>query len=130
MIAISLLFAQPLENRIPSAIPLPVVTEDIPELRLIPADVKQVKVSRSKIHGEVLMNISFSKSGNQRFIAIQKGRIGKKIAIYVGDKLLSEPIIYEYVHAGSIQISGGFTMMEAEELSQKLANNNMDFPVE
>ncbi|WP_074205427.1 SecDF P1 head subdomain-containing protein [Parasphingorhabdus marina] len=85
------------------------------ELRLSPEDIESAELGNHS--GRPVIYLLFSEIGNQRFMTIQKGRIGKSIALCFKGKLISEPVLREYLYGGSVQISGGFTIEEAEKLT-------------
>ena len=119
-----LLLVQPIENMATQASERTAINNDVPTLRLRSTDIKHIKVSSNETHDQIVIEIEFSELGNRRFLRIQEGRIGKKIALYVGDQLVSEPILYEYIYGGSVNISGGFSMTEALNLQQMLLDGD------
>lgn len=94
-----------------------------PELRLTPGDIETARVDFDQYTNQPVINIMFSPSGNRRFMILQKGRLGKTIALYIGDRLITEPILNEYIFDGQVQISGGFTLEEAKALQSELTTD-------
>ncbi len=94
-----------------------------PELRLTPGDIETARVDFDQYTNQPVINIMFSPIGNRRFMVLQKGRLGKTIALYIGDRLITEPILNEYIFDGQVQISGGFTLEEAKALQSELTTD-------
>lgn len=97
-----------------------------PELRLTPSDIETARVDFDKYTNQPVINIAFSPSGNRRFMVLQKGRLGKTIALYIGDRLVAEPILNEYIFDGQVQISGRFTLEEATALQSELTTDKIE----
>ncbi len=89
------------------------------ELRLTPSDISSAQIGAHHQSNEPVLNIQFSPSGQDRFLAVQKGRIGKKIAICFEGKLLSTPILQDYIYGGRAQISG-FTLDELTDFQARM----------
>ncbi|WP_343759857.1 SecDF P1 head subdomain-containing protein [Parasphingorhabdus litoris] len=94
------------------------------EFRLIASDIKSAQVGFHMQSNEPVLNIEFSESGFDRFLAVQKGRVGKKIVLCFKGRLLSTPVLNEYVHSRTAQISGGFTLEEATELQSQMTEGS------
>ncbi len=71
-----------------------------PELRLTPNDIETARVDFDQYTNQPVINIAFSPSGSRRFMILQNGRLGKAIALYIGDRLVAEPILNEYIFDG------------------------------
>lgn len=100
--------------------------EKRPELWLTPDDIKTARVDFDKYANQPVINIVFSPSGNRRFMILQKDRLGKTIALYIGGRLIAEPILNEYIFDGEVQISGGFTLEEANALQTELTTDTIE----
>ncbi|MEP3224596.1 MAG: hypothetical protein ABJO01_01385 [Parasphingorhabdus sp.] len=126
MITPWLMLLAPLTPLIPVVADSQKLSESIPELRLIAADISSANVIIDKQSNRPVLHIVFSPSGNRRFMILQKGRLGKKIALFIGDRLVSEPILHEYIFDGRVQISGGFTFEEAQALRAELTSDAIE----
>jgi protein-export membrane protein SecD len=74
--------------------------------------------------------IQFNDEGARLFAELTGNNIGKQLAIFIDDELLSAPIVQEEITGGQAQISGGFTVQEARELAQNLSAGALPVPIE
>ena len=94
------------------------------------ADLKTMKLSKTPIInesqimeiknvfdnlGKVVIDIKLNKEGAQIFKKLTEKNIGKPIAIVLNKILISAPRVNEVIPEGRIQISGNFSIEEAEE---------------
>ncbi|MEP2104087.1 MAG: hypothetical protein ABJP02_13550 [Parasphingorhabdus sp.] len=93
------------------------------ELRLVASDIKYAGMGFGSYSNEPVLNIEFSETGYDKFAAVQKGRIGKKFAFCFEDKLLSTPVLNEYIYGRTAQVSGGYTIEEITELQSRMNKN-------
>ena len=85
--------------------------------------IDRLSLGLSEYDGKPFLNMTFSEMGNSEFIAMQKGRVGKSIALCLGNQLLTEPRLNEPILGGDAQISGNFTVEEVEQLIAELTPN-------
>ncbi len=90
------------------------------ELRLVASDIHYAGVGFGSHSNEPVLNIEFSETGYDKFAAVQKGRIGKRFALCFEDKLLSTPVLNEYIYGRTAQVSGGYTIEEITELQTRM----------
>jgi len=126
IIAILLLAMAPNPAPPPTAQEQLIESKKRPELRLTPDDIESARVDFDQYTNRPVINIVFSPSGNRRFMILQKGRLGKTLALYIGDRLITEPILNEYIFDGQVQISGGFTLEEANALQSELTTDTIE----
>lgn len=69
---------------------------------------------------EPVVNFRFDTAGASRFAQITQANVGRPFAIVLDDKVLSAPVIRQPITGGSGQISGGFSIEEANTLSALL----------
>jgi SecD/SecF fusion protein len=69
---------------------------------------------------EPVVNFRFDTAGANRFAQITQANVGRPFAIVLDDKVLSAPVIRQPITGGSGQISGGFSIEEANTLSALL----------
>ncbi|MCJ8519869.1 SecD/SecF fusion protein [Pseudorhizobium tarimense] len=69
---------------------------------------------------EPVVNFRFDTAGANRFAQITQANVGRPFAIVLDNKVLSAPVIRQPITGGSGQISGGFTVEEANTLSALL----------
>lgn len=95
------------------------------ELRLVASDIEHAAVGFAPYGSGPVINIEFSESGYEKFAAVQKGRIGKRFALCFKGRLLSVPILNEYIYGRTAQISGGFTIEEATKLQTEMNSEEL-----
>ena len=69
---------------------------------------------------EPIVNFRFDTAGASRFAQITQANVGRPFAIVLDDKVLSAPVIRQPITGGSGQISGGFSVEEANTLAALL----------
>lgn len=69
---------------------------------------------------EPLVSFRFDAAGAARFGEITKANVGHPFAIVLDDAVLSAPVIREPITGGSGQISGNFTVQQANDLAALL----------
>ena len=74
------------------------------------------------------MNITFDTEGGAKFARLTQNNVGRPFAIILDGEVLSAPNINEPILGGSAQISGNFTVDEANQLSIALRSGAL--PVE
>lgn len=62
----------------------------------------------------------FNGRGTRRFAHITEENVGKPFAIVLDDRVISAPVIREPIIGGSVQISGNFTLEEANSVAMLL----------
>jgi SecD/SecF fusion protein len=88
-------------------------------------------------HADVMFNqayqpyvaIEFNDEGAKLFEEITARNIGKQVAIFVGGSLISSPNVQDKISGGSAQISGDFTLEEAQDLARDLNTGAIPAPV-
>ena len=84
------------------------------------ADVTSTEVSFGDYDNYPIIRLVFSRSGQAKFLAIQKGRVGKELPIFVDGQMISCPMLYEMILGGEIHISGGLSAEQAAILTTKI----------
>ena len=67
--------------------------------------------------GQPVVNFQFNIRGGQRFAQVTSENVGKPFAIVLDNKVISAPRINEPITGGSGQISGNFTVEQANDLA-------------
>jgi preprotein translocase subunit SecD len=67
-----------------------------------------------------VVSFHFNGRGTRRFAHLTEANIGKPIAIALDDTVISDPVIREPITGGSVQISGNFTLEEANSVAMQL----------
>lgn len=76
------------------------------------------------------VSITFDEEGAALFEELTTKNVGKQIAIFVGGNLISAPNVNEPISGGQAQISGSFTLEEAQDLARDLNTGAIPAPVE
>lgn len=83
----------------------------------------------SKGFGEPYVSLTFNSKGAQIFANVTATNIGKRLAIVLDGKVVSAPVIREAIPSGQAQISGNFTVDQANDLSVVLRAGSLPAPV-
>jgi preprotein translocase subunit SecD len=74
---------------------------------------------------EPVISFRFSAEGARRFAQVTQENVGKPFAIVIDNEVMSAPIIREPILGGSGQISGRFTVEEANNLAIQLRSGEL-----
>ncbi len=80
-------------------------------------------------YGKPQISIQFNAEGAKKFEEITGRNIGKPLAIYLDDTLVSAPNVNAQISGGSAQITGKFTFQEAKNLSIQLNAGRLPVPI-
>ena len=94
------------------------------------ADLQEARVNFDQTTGKPTVSILFTTDGVKKFAEITKKNIGKPVAILLDGMIISAPIVQEEITGGQAQISGNFTVEEAEKLTIQLNAGALPVPVE
>lgn len=75
------------------------------------------------------VSIQFNDEGSTLFEEITKRNVGKPVAIFVGGGLISSPTVNETISGGQAQISGNFTIEDAQTLARDLNTGAIPAPI-
>jgi SecD/SecF fusion protein len=76
------------------------------------------------------VSITFTSEGGDLFETLTEANIDKRIAIFVGGNLVSAPNVQQKISGGNAQITGNFTLEEAQELARDLNTGAIPAPIE
>lgn len=76
-----------------------------------------------------LILLQFNDEGAKIFEELTSKNIGKKLAIYIDGILLSAPTVQDKISGGKAQITGSFTIKEAQELVRNLNAGALPVPI-
>lgn len=79
--------------------------------------------------GEPVVALEFNSQGAKLFEEITKRNVGRPVAIFLDDQLLSAPTVKEVITGGKAVISGKFSPQEAKNLSIALNAGALPAPV-
>jgi len=80
--------------------------------------------------GKPTVALVFNPEGAAIFARITKENVNKILAIFLDDRIISQPVIQSEISSGQAQISGNFTTLEAKELVDNLKNGALPIPIE
>ena len=78
---------------------------------------------------EPIVLLNFNKEGAKLFAKITERNVGKPVAIYIDNILISAPVVQEKIPSGRAQITGKFTPKEAKSLVQNLNAGALPVPI-
>ncbi|MGU3493790.1 protein translocase subunit SecD [Xanthobacteraceae bacterium A53D] len=78
---------------------------------------------------EPLVTFRFNSNGARRFAATTQEAVGRPFAIVLDNQVISAPVIREPILAGSGQISGSFTVQQANDLAILLRAGALPAPL-
>lgn len=76
-----------------------------------------------------LVLLEFNDEGAKIFEELTEKNVGKPLAIYIDQQLISSPIVQEKISGGKAQITGKFTVEEAKELARNLNAGALPVPI-
>lgn len=94
---------------------------------------KYIKTARVEYNGTTnkpQIGIVFDSEGAKLFAEITKTNIGKQLAILLDGQVISAPTIQSEILGGQAQISGTFSIQEANALSRSLKFGALPIPIE
>ena len=75
------------------------------------------------------VSLQFNSEGAKLFADITKRNLGKTVAIYLDDEMITHPTVQAEIVDGHAVISGNFTVDEAKELAQRLNEGALPVPI-
>ncbi|MDP1709562.1 MAG: protein translocase subunit SecD, partial [Candidatus Komeilibacteria bacterium] len=91
---------------------------------------KRAEVTENTQTGQIQVALNFDDEGTKLFSEITTRNVNKPVAIFLDGQPISIPKVNEPILNGSAVISGGFTLLEAKQLSQRLNSGALPVPVE
>jgi len=83
----------------------------------------------SRGFGEPYVSLTLNPKGAEIFSNVTAANVGKRLAIVLDGKVVSAPVIREAIPSGQAQISGSFSVNEANDLSVILRAGALPAPV-
>ena len=99
------------------------------ETKLTGKDLKRSEVTFNPNSGEPQVSLEFNNEGAKLFEEITRTNIGKQVAIFLDNQLVSAPRVNEVISGGNAVISGNFKLEEAKNLSIQLNAGALPVPV-
>ncbi|MDP3917769.1 MAG: protein translocase subunit SecD, partial [Candidatus Woesebacteria bacterium] len=109
-------------------------TEASPSSQITPtdltgADLKSAATVFDQNTGKPSISIEFTEEGSKKFEEITGRNIGKPVVIILDNDIVSSPQVNEKIIGGKAQISGSFTVEEANKLEVQLNAGALPVPV-
>jgi len=79
--------------------------------------------------GSPQIALQFDDEGTNLFAEITKRSIGKSVAIFLDDEIISQPTVQNEIVGGQAVITGDFTMQEANDLVKRLNEGALPVPI-
>ncbi|HWL03836.1 MAG TPA: protein translocase subunit SecD [Xanthobacteraceae bacterium] len=97
---------------------------------LVPgADLTDAQPGFDQRTGEPIVSFRFNSGGARRFAQATQENVGRPFAIVLDNEVISAPVIREPIIGGSGQISGSFTLEQANDLSILLRAGALPAPL-
>lgn len=103
----------------PSAIPT----------NLTGSDVKSAQVVFDNVSAKPAVSIEFTTEGAAKFEEVTERNIGKAVPIVLDDQIISAPVVQDKISGGSAQISGDFTIDDADNLAIQINGGALPAPM-
>ena len=81
------------------------------------------------LNNSSVVNFKLDGFGSKKFAYATKNNIGKRLAIIIDDKVVSAPVVRDAITTGNGQISGSFSVEEANNLSIILRSGALPAPM-
>ena len=81
------------------------------------------------LNNSSVVNFKLDSFGAKKFAYATKNNIGKRLAIIIDDKVVSAPVVRDAITTGNGQISGSFSVEEANNLSIILRSGALPAPM-
>ena len=75
------------------------------------------------------INLSFNKEGSKLFADVTGRNVGKPVAVFLDNNLITAPVVQEKIMGGQAQITGQFTIQEAKELVGRFNAGALPAPI-
>jgi protein-export membrane protein SecD len=92
-------------------------------------DVTDAQPGFDQRSGEAIVSFRFNSSGSRRFAQATAENVGQPFAIVLDNEVISAPIVREPITGGSGQISGHFTLQQANDLAILLRAGALPAPL-
>ncbi|MCD6500693.1 protein translocase subunit SecD [bacterium] len=90
---------------------------------------KKALLSFNQTTFEPQVLLEFNSEGSRIFKELTEKNVGKRLAIYIDDVLISAPVVREPISGGKAQITGRFSVDEAKELVRNLNAGALPVPI-
>ena len=91
--------------------------------------VKKAQLVFGQVANEPQIFLEFNSEGAELFEEVTGRNVGKPLAIFLDNNLLSAPTVSEKISGGSAQITGRFTIKEAKQLVERFNAGALPAPI-
>jgi SecD/SecF fusion protein len=91
-------------------------------------DVKNANKGLDQASGAVTVDLSMTTEGGEKWAQMTQNNVGKSVAITMDSVVYSAPRVNEAITGGNTQISGNFTIQDAEDLAGLLNGGALPTP--
>jgi len=92
-------------------------------------DLKRSQVRFDRNTGSPVVSLDFSPEGGKKFAEVTSRNVGRRVAIFLDERIISDPVVEEPITSGEAIIRGNFTVAEARDLSIKLNAGALPVPI-
>jgi preprotein translocase subunit SecD len=91
--------------------------------------IKKAQLTFDNQTGKPQVALIFTEEGGKLFAKITEKNVGKPVAIYLDQFLLSAPVVQQKIEGGSAVITGNFTVDEAKKLAIAINSGALPLPI-
>lgn len=92
--------------------------------------IKKAAVVFDPNDGKPQVSLTFTNEGAKLFAKITEKNIGKPVAIYLDQFILSAPVVQQKIDQGNAVINGNFTVEEAKQLAIAINSGALPLPIQ
>ncbi len=92
-------------------------------------DLTRAQVTFDSTSGEPQVAIAFSADGNKKFADVTRRLVGKRLAIFLDQIMIMDPVVQQEIADGQAVINGQFTQQQAKDLALQLNAGALPVPV-
>ena len=93
----------------------------IDDTQFLPADIAHAEQAFDGETGVPYVMITFTESGQAKFVQLQQRRTDSQLAIRVDGEIVASPWLMETISGNELAIEGQFTVEEAKALARRIA---------
>lgn len=94
------------------------------------AHIKKASVRFDSQTGKPQVALDFTKEGADFFAKVTQKNVGKPVAIFLDNFLLSAPVVQQPILDGNAVITGDFTIEEAKQLAISINSGSLPIPIQ
>jgi protein-export membrane protein SecD len=91
---------------------------------------KRADVTLDPMTSEPAVTLEFNEEGAKIFEELTQKNVGKHLAIFIDQRMISSPVVREKISGGKAQITGRFTIEGARELARNLNAGALPAPIQ